>query len=134
MGRTDQADNHDFRNSGARKKREHLVDAMINAWSVGRSRQEAYQELRENRVPVAPIRTIDEVRDDPHLHERGMLRYRTHELLGEIVLPTSPIRFSDYDLTEPEFFPEVGAHNEEIYGGLDIGIEDIQRLRSSGVI
>ena len=134
VGRTDQADNHDFRNSRARKKREHLVDAMINAWSVGRSREEAYQELRENRVPVAPIRTIDELRDDPHLHERGMLRYRTHELLGEIVLPTSPIRFSDYDLTEPEFFPEVGAHNEEIYGGLDLGTEDIQRLRSSGVI
>ena len=77
---------------------------MINAFGVERTRDEAYKELRENRVPVAPIRTIDEVRNDPHLHERGMLRYRTHELLGEIVLPTSPIRFSDYDMTEPEFF------------------------------
>ena len=37
VGRTDQADNHDFRNSRARKKREHLVDAMINAWSVERT-------------------------------------------------------------------------------------------------
>jgi crotonobetainyl-CoA:carnitine CoA-transferase CaiB-like acyl-CoA transferase len=134
VGRTDQADNHDFRNSRARKKREHLVDAMINAWSVERTRDEAYKELRENRVPVAPIRTIDEVRDDPHLHERGMLRYRTHELLGEIVLPTSPIRFSDYDLTEPEFFPEIGAHNDEIYGALNLSPEDLERLRSSGVI
>lgn len=134
VGRADQADNHDFRNSRARKKREHLVDAMINAWSVERTRDEAYKELRENRVPVAPIRTIDEVRDDPHLHERGMLRYRTHDLLGEIVLPASPIRFSDYDLTEPEFFPEIGAHNDEIYGGLNLSPEDLQRLRSSGVI
>lgn len=134
VGRADQADNHDFRNSRARKKREHLVDAMINAWSVERTRDEAYKELRENRVPVAPIRTIDEVRNDPHLHERGMLRYRTHDLLGEIVLPASPIRFSDYDLTEPEFFPEIGAHNDEIYGGLNLSPEDLQRLRSSGVI
>jgi len=63
-----------------------------------------------------------------------MLRYRTHELLGEIVLPTSPIRFSDYDLTEPEFFPEIGAHNDEIYGALNLSSEDLERLRSSGVI
>ena len=134
VGRMDQADKHDFRNSRARKKREHLVDAMINAWTVERTRDEAYKELRENRVPVAPIRTIDEVRDDPHLHARGMLRYRTHELLGEIVLPTSPIRFSDYDLTEPEFFPEIGAHNDEIYGALNLSPGDMERLRSSGVI
>ena len=134
VGRTDQLDNHGFRNSRARKKREHLVDAMINAWSVERTRDEAYKELRENRVPVAPIRTVDEVRNDPHLHERGMLRYRTHEQLGEIVLPTSPIRFSDYDMTEPEFFPEVGAHNEEVYGALDLSSEDLERLKAGGVI
>ena len=33
IGKPDQKTNHDFRNSLARKKREHLVDAMINAWS-----------------------------------------------------------------------------------------------------
>jgi crotonobetainyl-CoA:carnitine CoA-transferase CaiB-like acyl-CoA transferase len=63
-----------------------------------------------------------------------MLRYKTHELLGEIVLPTSPIRFSDYAMTEPEFFPEVGAHNEEVYGALNLSAEDIDRLKAAGVI
>lgn len=134
IGRVDQKDNPDFRNSMARKKREHLVDAMINAWTAQRSRDEAYEELRANRVPVAPIRTLDEVRTDPHLHQRGMLHYKTHELLGELVLPTSPIRFSDYDATELEFFPEVGANNEEIYSGLDLSAEEIASLKSSGVI
>ena len=134
IGRVDQKDNSDFRNSMARKKREHLVDAMINAWTVERTRDEAYQELRANRVPVAPIRTLDEVRTDPHLHERGMLHYKTHDLLGEVVLPTSPIRFSDYDSAELEFFPEIGAHNEEIYGALDLSLEQIKKLKSAGVI
>jgi CoA:oxalate CoA-transferase len=118
----------------ARKKREHLIDAMINAWTVERTRDEAYEELRANRIPVAPIRTIDEVRDDRHLHERGMLHYKNHELLGEVVLPTSPIRFSDYDLTEPEFYPEIGAHNDEVYGALNLSAEDLDRLKAAGVI
>ena len=134
VGRSDEKDNPDFRNSMARKKREHLVDAMINAWTVERTRDEAYKELRANRIPVAPIRTLDEVRTDPHLHERGMLHYKTHELLGEVVLPTSPIRFSEYDSTEPEFYPEVGAHNEEVYGALDLSLADIKSLKSAGVI
>ena len=118
----------------ARKKREHLVDAMINAWSAELTRDEAYQVLRAARVPVAPIRTLKEVQADPHLHERGMLHYKTHDLLGEVVLPTSPIRFSDYDITEPEFFPEVGANNEEIYAALDLSEQEIADLKSAGVI
>ena len=134
IGRLDEKDNHDYRNSMARKKREHLIDAMINAWTVERTRDEAYEELRANRIPVAPIRTIDEVRDDRHLHERGMLHYKNHELLGDVVLPTSPIRFSEYDLTEPEFFPEIGAHNDEVYGGLNVSAEDLDQLKASGVI
>jgi len=107
---------------------------MINAWSANLTRNEAYEILRSNRVPVAPIRTLEEVRADPHLHERGMLRYKTHDLLGEVVLPTSPIRFSEYDLTEPDFYPEVGAHNEEIYSALDLTAEAIAELKSAGVI
>ena len=107
---------------------------MINKWSSELTRDEAYQALRANRVPVAPVRTLDEVRADPHLHERGMLRYMQHDQLGEVVLPTSPIRYSDYDLTEPEFFPEVGAHNEMVYAQLDLNAEEIAGLKNSGVI
>lgn len=118
----------------ARKKREHLVDAMINAWTVERTRDEAYAELRANRIPVAPIKTLDEVRTDPHLHERGMLQYKTHELLGDVVLPSSPIRFSDFDSVDLEFYPEMGAHNEEVYAALGLSSEEISHLKSTGVI
>jgi crotonobetainyl-CoA:carnitine CoA-transferase CaiB-like acyl-CoA transferase len=107
---------------------------MINAWTVERSRDEAYEELRANRVPVAPIRTLDEVRTDPHLHERGMLQYKTHDLMGEVILPISPIRFSAYDSPELEFFPEIGADNEAVYGGLNLSSKDIASLKLSGVI
>ena len=134
IGKSDERDNRDYRNSMARKKREHLVDAMINAWTIERTRDEAYAELRANRIPVAPIKTLDEVRTDPHLHERGMLQYKTHELLGDVVLPSSPIRFSDFDSVDLEFYPEMGAHNEEVYAGLGLSPEDISHLKSAGVI
>ena len=134
IGKPEEKTKHEYRNSMARKKREHLVDAMINAWTVERTRDEAYEQLRAHRIPVAPIRTLDEVRLDPHLHERGMLQHKTHELLGDVVLPTSPIRFSDYESPELAFFPEVGAHNQEVYSALDLSDEEIERLSAEGVI
>ncbi len=134
IGQTDEKDNHDYRNSMARKKREHLVDAMINEWTAKHTRDEAFAALRAKRIPVAPIKTIDEVCLDPHLHERGMLHAKTHDLLGDVVLPTSPIRFSDYDSTVPEFFPEVGTHNAEVYASIGLSPEEISNLKSSGVI
>ena len=35
-------------------------------------------------------------------------------------------------MTEPEFFPEVGAHNEEVCGALDLSPEDLERLKAGG--
>jgi crotonobetainyl-CoA:carnitine CoA-transferase CaiB-like acyl-CoA transferase len=134
IGHESEKDNHDYRNSMARKKREHLVDAMINEWSVTQTREEAYEKLRAKKVPVAPIRSLQEVQSDPHLHERGMLYDKHHSELGDVTLPTSPIRFSEYDLMEPGFYPELGEHNEQVYGTLGLAAEMLSDLKKKGVI
>jgi crotonobetainyl-CoA:carnitine CoA-transferase CaiB-like acyl-CoA transferase len=91
--------------------------------------------MRAARVPVAPIRDLEEVRTDPHLRERGMLRQMSHPDMGEIVLPSSPIRFSGYEPSDIEFYPEVGAHNEEIYGAwLGLGATELAELAADEVI
>jgi len=82
---------------------------MIEAWCRDLPRDEAYAIMRENRVPVAPIRPLPDVRADPHMHERGMLRWANHPEMGEIVLPSAPIRLSDYATEDVTFFPGVGA-------------------------
>ena len=53
---------------------------------------EAVKLLAKNKIPAAPVRNLEEVTRDEHMHERGMLRYVTHPIMGDIVLPTSPIR------------------------------------------
>ena len=84
---------------------------------------------------MAPVRNLEEVKRDPHLHERGMLNNMVHEIIGEVVLPSSPIRYSEYESPPLSFFPEIGAHNDEIYGSW-LGLDDSQltELRSSKVI
>ena len=87
---------------------------MIEAWSGTLSRDEAFATLRENRVPVAPIRNLEDVQNDPHMHARGTLHHMTHPVMGDIVLPRAPIRLSDYETVPLEFFPEPGADADRV--------------------
>ena len=87
---------------------------MIGAWAAQRSKDEAYRLIRENRIPVAPVRDVGEVMNDEHMHERGMLNRMSHSYIGDIVLPSSPIRLSEFPPVPLEFFHEPGADNEDV--------------------
>jgi crotonobetainyl-CoA:carnitine CoA-transferase CaiB-like acyl-CoA transferase len=55
--------------------------------------------------------------------------------LGEIVVPTTPLRLHGTEPVEPGPSPKVGEHNAEIYGGwLGLSATEIAELRHSGVI
>jgi crotonobetainyl-CoA:carnitine CoA-transferase CaiB-like acyl-CoA transferase len=60
---------------------------------------------------------------------------RTHPELGEIVLPGSPIRLSEYDSSDIEFFPEIGRDNDTVFAEW-LGMEksEIAALSEEGVI
>lgn len=135
IGRTDLIDDPDYSRSTLRRKRESEVDAMIENWSNKLSRDEAYAQMRRKRIPVAPVRNLEEIRTDPHLHARGMLNYMDHPDMGEIVLPNSPMRFSDYDSSEVQFYPEAGAHNDDVYSSwLGLSGEEVKSLKKNQVI
>jgi CoA:oxalate CoA-transferase len=135
VGREDLVDDPDFGTAMLRKKREEEVNTMISDWTRARTLDDAFATMREARVAVAPIRNIEQSRTNPHLHERGMLNWMDHPDMGEIVLPNSPMRFSEYDYGEVEFYPEPGADNDAVYGAwLGLDDADLQDLRTTQVI
>ena len=105
IGREELIGDEDYAAAYLRKKRQVEIDAYIEAWSSSLGRDEAFTQMRDAKIPVAPVRNLEEVRTDPHLHERGMLNWMTHPEIGEIVLPSSPIRYSDYEPHDVTFFP-----------------------------
>lgn len=68
-------------------------------------KEEVFQKLVKVRIPSAPVRSLKEVVNDPHLHQRGMLRWIDHPEYGRMVVPATPIRFADQPL--PEYQPSV---------------------------
>lgn len=135
VGREDLIANPDYQAVHQRLAREEEVNEVIESFTRTRSRDEAFSAFREGRIPVAPVRNLEEVRQNPHLHERGMLHHIEHDEFGDLILPSSPIRYSDYGAPDLTLFPEAGAHNDEIYSSwLNLGEDDLAELRTAEVI
>lgn len=124
-----------FANNAARVKAMAEVDGLIEAWTRTKTKAEAFAILRRHRVPSSPVRDLAEVMHDPHMHQRGMLERIDHPDLGEIVVPTSPLRFHGADKVETVPSPRIGQHNGDVYGEwLGLSAEEIEALGQDGVI
>ena len=135
MGRPELADDERFRSNGRRYHNVDALEAEIEAWTTALPRDEVVAALEAVRVPVAAVRRVPELVEDPHLHERGAVRRVDHPDLGEMVVPHSPLRFRD-SAPLPLFpSPALGEHNRLIYGewlGLDEA--EIDRLAADGTL
>ena len=135
IGHDDLAGHPDYSGPENRHGRIERINGMIGEWTRDRSRDEVFGAMRRAKLAVAPVRDIDEVMNDPHLHERGMLHRRHHPYMGDIVLPNSPLRLSEYGTSDLEFFPEPGGDNRQVLGEwLDLAAADIEGLASEGII
>jgi crotonobetainyl-CoA:carnitine CoA-transferase CaiB-like acyl-CoA transferase len=111
------------------------VDRMVTAWTTAHTRAELEALTRQHGVPAAPVRTLEEVLEDPGMHERGMLRWVDHPEVGRVVLPSTPLRIAG--AAPPDFAPSpfLNQHEGEVLGGL-LGMEEAEReaLRDAGAL
>jgi len=135
MGRMDLDGEERFATQALRAQHEDEIDAIVENWLKDLPKAEATQILKDNRIPAAPVRDLVEVTADRHMHERGMLHDVVHPDMGNIVLPTSPLRFGGSP--EPELRPEpgIGEHNAEVMiDWLDYDATRIEKLTAAGVL
>lgn len=90
------------------------IDALVAELTRKYRRSELFDLLIRNRVACAPVRTLDEVVHDPHLHERGSLRWIQHPEYGRMVVPTSPLRFEDVESIPYTPSSALGADTDRI--------------------
>ena len=88
MGREELADDPRFATNAARVANLEATDEAVAAWTRTLGKLEVFAATRRYRIPCAPVRTVPEVMNDPHMHGRGMLERIDHPELGNIVVPT----------------------------------------------
>ena len=135
MGREELRDDPRFANNAARLKHRDEVDKTVGEWTRTLGKYEIFAIAKERRIPLAPVREVDEVMHDPGMHERGFLAEIEHDEIGRVTVPTSPLRFHGADNVPLMPSPKLGQHNAEIYGDwLGLSPAEIAELADSGVI
>ncbi len=135
MGRDELAEDARFATNAARMENVDATDAVVADWTRTLAKMEVFAATSRYRIPCAPVRTVAEVTNDPHMHERGMLHRIEHPDLGPVVVPSSPIRLHGAAQPPMQPSPRLGEHNEAVYGGwLGLTGTEIAALREGGVI
>jgi len=135
MERLDLADDPRFADLRSRVEHMDPVDEIVSGWTAGKPKQELFELLMRHHVPCAPVREIDEVVNDAHMHARGALTWIDHPELGRMVAQRSPLRFEGTPLTELRPSGRLGQHNSAVYGDwLGLSAAEVGELRDTGVI
>ena len=91
--------------------------------------------LEKERVPCAPVLTLNEAMRHPHLNERKTVRWIDDPILGKVAIPGLPVKFSAWpDRTEVRS-ARLGEDNEKIlHEVLEMNDEQIGLLYADGVL
>lgn len=119
-----------------RLERKAEVVAVIEAWLQSfADPNDAITLMERHGVPCAPVLSVPESMQEPHLRERGTIRTINDRLAGEFEIPGFPLKFSDFPEPLELEAPLLGEHNREVlvdFLGHDAA--DYERLLASGVL
>lgn len=135
LGKPELENDPRFASARARSDNNKLVASIVEEWlKAFPSRDAAIAALEKERIPCAPVLTLNDAMAQPHLVERGTVRQVSDPQIGPFAIPGSPVRFSAWpDRTELKA-DLLGEHNEPILRELGLSGDDIAQLYSEKVI
>ena len=120
-----------------KRRVEHMdeIDELVSGFTLQHAKQALFELLMNHRVPCAPVRNLDEVVNDAHMHQRRALEWIEHPMYGRVCLPNSPLRFDGVEPMTLKPSGELGRDNQLVYGDW-LGLSDakIAELANGEVI
>jgi hypothetical protein len=91
-----------------------------------RTTEEWLEAFDKADIPAMPVRTLEELFDDPHLKATGFFTAREHPTEGPITTVASPL---DFEKTKGRVPPPCAAHRRGRRGGSARGWRERRRHR-----
>ena len=131
MGREDLIGDARYETGEARWTHKAEVDALVEAWTSGRSKHEVMEILAAAGVPCGACLDTGEVLTDPHLIARDMIVEVQHPVRGKYLTVGNPIKLSASPTTIGPA-PLLGQHRNEVLAELGYSQSDIEALEKDG--
>ena len=90
------------------------AESLIAPWFMEHDKAEILRLCLENRIPCAPVLTMDEALELSHLHQRGWFVESEHPQAGGYRYPGAPVRLHGSPCRVVRPAPLLGQHNADV--------------------
>jgi len=111
------------------------LDRIVKEWARDKTRDELWVSLRDLGYFGAPVLSVEEVMEDPHVKERGAFIQREHPTNGAITLLAPWIHMSGTPAAINDVAPTRGQHTDWVLKDvLGLNPDDVADLRAENVV
>jgi crotonobetainyl-CoA:carnitine CoA-transferase CaiB-like acyl-CoA transferase len=136
MGKPELMNDPRFARARERHKNRFELQAIIEEWlATFPTREDAIAAMDKERVPCAPVLTVNEAMAHPHLNERKTVRWVDDPLLGRVAIPGVPVKFSAWPDRTDLRSARLGEDNERVARDyLGLSEDRIRELYANGTL
>lgn len=135
IGRPELKDDPRFATHDSRIEHRDELDDLIADWIGRHTREEALDAFERHDAALAPIYTVDEVLDDPHVRARGSFETVDDPGLGPLRMHGVHPRLSETPGRIEGAGPDdLGGATADVYEELGVSADELEALREEGVV
>ena len=134
LGADDMGEHADFATAPLRLRHRDAVNAAIEARTRGKTTAQWLEILNAAEIPCGPVYDMAEVFADPQVRGLAMRYPILHQTLGHFDAVASPLTMSRSRRRDGTPAPDRGQHTDAVLDEFGITAEEIESLRSDGVL
>lgn len=135
IGREDLLEDPRFKTNVGRVEHEQLLNQIFESWCAAHDMADILARFEAAQGTIAPVYSIDQIFADPQFQERDAITRVPDDDFGSVRMQNVVPRFVNEPGAVRWTAGELGAHNEEVYGGwLGIAEQERRRLKNEGII
>ena len=125
-----------FADATTRAKNQNKLIELVEVWAKTFPDNDALlEQLEAHRIPSAPVLSPLQTLDHVYFREREMVREVSDPVLGTVLVPGFPFKFSAQPETLAHEAPLLGQHNREVLGELlSLDAARIRQLERDGIL
>jgi formyl-CoA transferase len=133
-GRPDLAKERKFIDRLERAKHFSELYQVLDDLLKDKTTAEWLEMLDKADIPAMPVRTLEELTEDPHLRATGFFSERVHPTEGPIVTFASPLNFEKTKISFRRHAPRLGEDGVEVLREAGLSDAQIEALRTEGAL
>lgn len=123
-----------FSTNPERVRHREEIDALVAQAVAKHDRATLLSRLHAADFPAAPVNTVAQALEDPQVAANGLVWSMQHPRAGQVPVVGYPLEFSAMQTTLRRHAPIHGEHTNETLLSLGYSAQEVDALRSAGVV